>query len=309
MLPRFSRVALLALCAGGIAVAATHVTHAAHADLSPDQQAAMLTAHNTVRRNVAAAETQRLGMTVTIPDLTWNPAAAAIAQGWANNLLATNTFQHNPNLNGYGENIYMSSGLSPATAGTAAVQDWAAEAAAYTWDTNGCTAVCGHYTQLVWAATTSVGCGLATDGTNTYVVCDYAPPGNFVGQRPYEPGGPANGPAPANPQPNPPAGNPPPATALTLTGSWTVDDFGQGVGGTLSLVQTGNQVAGVYSYPDPSGCGMENGTLTGTFDGTTLNYTVIETGCGGGGQGGGTEIVSPDGNSMQGAFNATRGGM
>ena len=308
MLARAGRIALLSLCVGGFVVAfAGH----ASADLTPDQQTAILNAHNTVRRNVAAAETQRLGQTVTIPDLTWNPAAAAIAQGWANNLLATNTFQHNPNLNGYGENIYMSTGLNPATAGTAAVQDWAAEAANYTWDTNGCTAVCGHYTQLVWAATTSVGCGLATDGTNTYVVCDYAPPGNFVGQRPYEPGGPA---APANPQPNPPAppqpaGNPPPTTALTLTGSWTVDDFGQGVGGTLSLVQVGNQVAGTYSYADPSGCGTENGTLTGTFDGTTLDYTVVETGCGGGGQGGGSEIVSPDGTSMSGAFNATRDAM
>ena len=40
---------------------------------------------------------------------------------------------------------------------------------------------------MVWAATTSVGCGVATNGTKTNWVCDYAPPGNFTGQRPYEP--------------------------------------------------------------------------------------------------------------------------
>src|SRR5581483_2795326 len=248
MLARLSRFALLALCTGLLAVA---TTYAAHADLSPSQQTAMLAAQNTVRRNVAAAETQRLGMTVSIPDLTWNADAASVAQGWANHLLATNTFAHNPNLNGYGENIYMESGYGPVDNGERAVQEWAAEASSYTWDTNSCTSVCGHYTQLVWAATTSVGCGVASNGTNTYWVCDYAPPGNYIGERPYEPGGPATTPAAPpvpQPQPNipapttPPADNPPPGTQLTLTGSWTVDDFGQGVGGTLSLVQVGDQV-------------------------------------------------------------------
>lgn len=309
MVARLSRIPLLALCAGGIALGVAG--HAA-ADVSPDQQTAVLNAHNTVRRNVAAAETQRLGMTVSIPDLTWNTAAAAVAQAWANNLLATNTFAHNPNLPNLGENIYMESGSDPATSGVRAVQSWASEAMSYTWDTNSCTAECGHYTQIVWAATTSVGCGEATNGTDTYWVCDYAPPGNFDGQRPYEPAGgaaPGTPTTPPNPAPPAPPVPPPPATAASLTGSWTVADFGQGVGGTLMLVQTGNQVTGTYAYADPSGCGMESGTLTGTFDGTTLTYSTVETGCGGGGQAGGTTLISPDGNSMQGGLNATRAGL
>jgi hypothetical protein len=72
---------------------------------------------------------------------------------------------------------------------------WAAEAPNYDYATNTCAAgqVCGHYTQLVWRATTQVGCatvqcttGSPFGGGNwTFTVCDYSPPGNYVGQRPY----------------------------------------------------------------------------------------------------------------------------
>jgi uncharacterized protein YkwD len=155
---------------------------------------AILAAHNSLRRNVAAAETGRLGSTVTIPDLTWNADAAAVAQGWADNLLATNTFEHNANRGPFGENIYWESGSDPATSAVRASGSWASEQAAYTWDTDSCADVCGHYTQMVWAATTSVGCGVATDGTQTIVVCNYAPPGNFTGERPYEPEAPVAAP-------------------------------------------------------------------------------------------------------------------
>ena len=64
------------------------------------------------------------------------------------------------------------------------------------YSSNSCSGVCGHYTQIVWRSTTEVGCGLrvCTTGspfdshpgaTWTMVVCDYRPPGNFRGQRPY----------------------------------------------------------------------------------------------------------------------------
>ena len=45
--------------------------------------------------------------------------------------------------------------------------------------------VCGHYTQLVWKNTTEVGCAKVTCGNQTIWVCNYNPPGNYVGQKPY----------------------------------------------------------------------------------------------------------------------------
>ena len=49
-----------------------------------------------------------------------------------------------------------------------------------------------HYTQMVWQETTEIGAGKATIGKGekqgwTVVVCNYNPPGNIAGQRPYEP--------------------------------------------------------------------------------------------------------------------------
>ena len=81
-----------------------------------------------------------------------------------------------------------------ATAGV--VQGWAAEASNYNYGTNSCAPgkVCGHYTQLVWRNTTHVGCAMKECDKNSpfsgfsrwwFWVCDYSPPGNFVGQRPY----------------------------------------------------------------------------------------------------------------------------
>jgi allophanate hydrolase subunit 1 len=44
---------------------------------------------------------------------------------------------------------------------------------------------CGHYTQIIWKNTTEVGCGLARGAQMDYFVCQYNPPGNFQGQKPY----------------------------------------------------------------------------------------------------------------------------
>lgn len=299
---------MLAVFIGGLALYVAGITAA---DVSPAQQAAMLAAHNTLRRNTATAETQRLGQAVTIPDLTWNAAAAAVAQAWANNLLATNTFAHNPNAGNFGENIYSESGSDPATSGDRAFGSWAAEAASYSWDTNACAADCVHYTQIIWAGTTSVGCGMATNGTRTIWVCDYAPPGNIIGQRPYEPGGTAAQPSATQPPvAQPPAGQPPAATGGTAawSGSWTVADFGWGAGGILVLKQDSTQVTGTYTYADPGGCGTQSGTVTGTLGAGGLTLTYAETGCAGEDMGVIRLMLSADGASFTGSLSGTRAG-
>jgi hypothetical protein len=95
----------------------------------------------------------------------------------------------------YGENLAFFGGQR-ATA-QAVVDLWASEKTCYTYGPfergDRCTAACndsggcGHYTQLVWRNTNVIGCGVATctSGDSEVWVCNYDPPGNFVGEVPY----------------------------------------------------------------------------------------------------------------------------
>ena len=131
---------------------------------------AMLDAHNAIRARVG------------VPPLVWSDQLAQVAQDWANHLIATGGFSHRPN-NRYGENIYTISGgiASPAQV----VGYWAREARGYDVRSNTCSGVCGHYTQIVWGKTRAVGCAVATDRRREVWVCNYDPPGNIIGYRPY----------------------------------------------------------------------------------------------------------------------------
>lgn len=125
-----------------------------------------------------------------LPALVWSASIEAVAQTWANGC----NYGHNPGRGFVGENIFAST--SPYGA-RAVVGQWAAEVANYNYATNTCTPgqVCGHYTQLVWRNTTSVGCAVRQCTTGSpfsgwsgpwyFVVCDYSPPGNFNNQWPY----------------------------------------------------------------------------------------------------------------------------
>lgn len=132
----------------------------------------MLTAHNTWRK--------RYG----VPPLTWSPQLASYAQEWANKLARENRFSHRPN-NRYGENLASATGqqMSP----DQVVNMWGNEVADYNYASNTCKPgkMCGHYTQVVWKTTTQLGCGMARNGNREVWVCNYNPPGNYVGRKPY----------------------------------------------------------------------------------------------------------------------------
>ncbi|OVA13054.1 Allergen V5/Tpx-1-related [Macleaya cordata] len=45
---------------------------------------------------------------------------------------------------------------------------------------------CSDYTQVVWRTTIRVGCGqIKCDGGDIFTACEYYPPGNYVGAKPY----------------------------------------------------------------------------------------------------------------------------
>jgi hypothetical protein len=146
-----------------------------------------LEAHNAVRASARPVPEPRLA------PLTWSASATSAARRWAQRC----RYEHDPQLQtqGLGQNIAAFSSPGRATAAQV-VALWAAEAKSYDYAHNTCRAgsVCGHYTQLVWRATSQVGCARQLcsrsspfPGSTRWElwVCDYRQAGNLVGHRPY----------------------------------------------------------------------------------------------------------------------------
>jgi hypothetical protein len=149
-------------------------------------------AHNAARQALA------------LPDLSWSSSLAEYAQQWSDTLAAGCSGIRHRTDGSYGENIAVraSRPFRVPFSAEEAVEGWVAEVACWEYGsinrTETCEASCisalnstgcGHYTQVVWRNTESVGCGYSTcevDGfTREIWVCNYDPPGNYIGQTPY----------------------------------------------------------------------------------------------------------------------------
>merc|ERR1719186_1948420 len=107
----------------------------------------------------------------------------ALAQEWAEHLIAEGKFEHRPN-NKNGENIYMSGGKAAQEQAQGAVDSWYSEIKDYKFGKEPSRGgpVTGHFTQVVWKGSTEVGVGVAQEGSKVIVVANYSPPGNYIGQ-------------------------------------------------------------------------------------------------------------------------------
>jgi pathogenesis-related protein 1 len=142
--------------------------------------AEMVAAHNRWRAQVG------------VPDIAYSDTLAVSAQAWVDNLKDTNQCKMRHSNGNLGENLFWagawSNGPMQDVSSTQVVDAWGKEKQNYNYADNSCAsgAVCGHYTQVVWKNSTSVGCGVAVCRDNTQVwACQYAPAGNYVGQKPY----------------------------------------------------------------------------------------------------------------------------
>ncbi|MQM04909.1 hypothetical protein Taro_037702 [Colocasia esculenta] len=120
--------------------------------------------------------------------LVWDARLERYARWWAGQRRGDCRPQHSFPAGGFtlGENIYWGSGQSWTPFD--AVAAWAAEEKYYSYAANACREgqMCGHYTQIVWRSTRRIGCArVVCDGGDVFMTCNYDPPGNYVGERPY----------------------------------------------------------------------------------------------------------------------------
>jgi uncharacterized protein YkwD len=150
-----------------------------NSSLSSDEVNQFINLHNQYRQKTGASP------------LKWNINLAAAAQSWADHQKNNeNCKMRHPEtdaegrkyLNGpvhdvgsWGQNIAWFEGQPGSP--EACMQGWGPrECPSYPGDGT------GHFSQLVWKATTEVGCGKASCGNQTLWVCDYNPGGNVQGE-------------------------------------------------------------------------------------------------------------------------------
>ncbi|PKU35715.1 peptidase inhibitor hypothetical protein [Limosa lapponica baueri] len=152
--------------------------------LSDEEKQIILDGHNKYRSQVSPPAMDMLKMT-------WDTELEAFAQAYAEKCI----WDHNKERGRRGENLFA---MAPTLDLEFAVEDWNAEEKYYNLTTTTCVPgqMCGHYTQVVWASTHQIGCGSKfcekIEGIETedmyLLVCNYYPPGNMKGRKPYKEG-------------------------------------------------------------------------------------------------------------------------
>jgi len=134
--------------------------------------------------------------------LTYNESLAQRAEDWAAQCNFTHPTEELTPLN-LGQNIHAATNLRQHPNPRWAIQHWFDEKAVYDYDTLACNGpMCGHYTQVVWATTRSIGCAYHrclplkrtayVTTAASYFVCYYWPGGNYAGAKPYTKGPPCS---------------------------------------------------------------------------------------------------------------------
>ncbi|XP_040975640.1 peptidase inhibitor 16 isoform X4 [Aquila chrysaetos chrysaetos] len=152
--------------------------------LTDEEKKIILDEHNKYRSQVSPPAMDMLKMS-------WDTELEAFAQAYAEKCI----WDHNKERGRRGENLFA---MAPTLDLEFAVEDWNGEEKYYNLTTSMCVPgqMCGHYTQVVWASTHQIGCGAKfcekIEGIETedmyLLVCNYYPPGNMKGRKPYKEG-------------------------------------------------------------------------------------------------------------------------
>lgn len=119
------------------------------------------------------------------PPMTWDDSIYIISQNWSKRLAGMHIIRHSGN-NSYGENIafFQGYGSDPVDLIKKAIDAWYAEFALYDFSKPGFSESTGHFTCLVWVASTKFAIGVSIDipSTESYIVMNTSPPGNYIGE-------------------------------------------------------------------------------------------------------------------------------
>jgi len=131
-----------------------------------DRDVEWLASHNSRRRS------WHKDNSVTYVPLRWSAALAVESLVFAQHLADTDQFYHDPNRGPYGENLAWNSGDGERRTVDGIVSGWVEDEVGMDYPDN------GHLTQVLWRASTWVGCADAQNGDRFVQVCRYAVPGN-----------------------------------------------------------------------------------------------------------------------------------
>ncbi|XP_013206605.1 peptidase inhibitor 16 [Microtus ochrogaster] len=157
--------------------------------LTEDEKETMVELHNFYRAQVSPPASDMLQMR-------WDDHLAAFAKAYAQKCV----WGHNKERGRRGENLFAitDEGMDVPLA----VGNWFEEREHYNLSTATCDPgqMCGHYTQVVWSKTERIGCGShfceslhGVEEANIHLlVCNYEPPGNVKGRKPYQEGTPCS---------------------------------------------------------------------------------------------------------------------
>ncbi len=198
---------------GTALTASTTVTTQAATDCSSDALCSVwVNKHNELRQSLNSGGVTDDGIdgnypvpTTPLPNVEWNTTLAQVAQNHADKC----EFEHNSNSQSDyvalgGENIYIGENIAAhwfySPAGVKAyyadlqMQMWWDEHTDWHYQIINYSNInsSGHFTQMIWANTVEIGCGMARcenfSGSSYdayFSVCNYGPGGNYVGQYPY----------------------------------------------------------------------------------------------------------------------------
>lgn len=181
--------------------------------VTEEQKQIILKTHNDLRTKIARGQEKQGNpgpqpKATNMRELVWNDQLAEVAQAWAEQCPKTHDLPMNRRIcdgayRNTGQNIYNNLGHTDQHLWESAVKSWYGEVEFMpntdvgTYQAPATGGVIGHYTQVVWAKTTEVGCGAiyytaeqkgVTYPNSKKYICNYGPAGNYMRAALYDVG-------------------------------------------------------------------------------------------------------------------------